>query len=84
MLWRLSANLLRVTPARDVRPATGEGASLDHRPGGDTFSVAAPSETAHALRRRKGDHMETWHWALVAVAGGVVFLVGLAMMKKGR
>jgi hypothetical protein len=32
----------------------------------------------------RGDDMETWHWALVAVAGGVVFLIGLAMMKKGR
>ena len=48
------------------------------------FSVATLSETAHALRGRKGADMETWHWALVAVAGGVVFLIGLAMMKKGR
>ena len=48
------------------------------------FSVATRPETAHALRGRKGDDMETWHWALVAVAGGVVFLIGLAMMKKGR
>jgi len=32
----------------------------------------------------RGRDMETWQWALLAVAGGVVFFVGLALMKKGR
>ena len=33
--------------------------------------------------KAEGD-METWQWAIFALAGGVVFFVGRWLMKKGH
>ena len=48
------------------------------------FLWRLPQKPSIPFDVERGGDMETWQWALVAVAGGVVFFAGLALMKKGR